>query len=147
MAAKSKEKSVSKSISRLLDANLNRCREGARVLEDTARFIFDDADFFRLFRRERHKLDILTRKLYPELVASRNSQEDEGRTIKEGARSNIDSLIFANFRRCEESLRVLEEYSKLFSARAGSEFKEIRFAVYQLEKDVMRKWKLKHSWQ
>ena len=138
---------IKKGVSRLLDANLNRCREGLRVLEDTARFVFSDSDFFRSFRRERHKLDILTRKRYPELVAARESRQDEGRLIREGDRSNVDSLIFANFRRCEESLRVLEEYGKLFSARTGSEFKEIRFAVYQLEKDAMRKWRLKHSWQ
>ncbi|MBU0952742.1 MAG: thiamine phosphate synthase, partial [Elusimicrobia bacterium] len=32
------------------------------------------------------------------------------------------------------ALRVLEEYSKLFSASAGSEFKKIRFKLYTLEK-------------
>lgn len=145
MAAKSDK--AGKRIFRLLDANLNRCREGLRVLEDTARFIFGDAAFFRSFRRERHKLDLLTRRLYPELVHARDSRQDEGRTIKEGGRLDAVSLVFANFRRCEESLRALEEYGKLFSARAGSEFKEIRFAVYQLEKDTMRKWKLRPSWQ
>ncbi len=142
MAIKFKDKSVF----RLLDANLNRCREGLRVLEDTARFVQNDPRFFRLFRRERHKLDILTRKLYPELIAARDSQDDEGRVIRESARPNIGALIFANFRRCEESLRVLEEYGKLFSARAGSEFKEIRFAVYRMERDAQRKWELKNSW-
>ena len=131
-----------KGIFRLLDANLNRCREGLRVLEDTARFVHDDAKFFQVFRRERHKVDILTRRLYPELIAARESQDDEGRTIRESGRTDVIALIFANFRRCEESLRVLEEYGKLFSARAGSEFKEIRFAVYALERDAQRKWRL-----
>ena len=138
---------AAKPVLRLLDANLNRCREGLRVLEDTARFIHNDARFFRAFRRERHKLDLLTRNLYPKLLESRDSLTDEGRALPEGGRAHVDALVFANFRRCEESLRVLEEYGKLFSARAGSEFKEIRFAVYRLEKEAMRKWKLTHSWQ
>ena len=143
MSAKPKDKGVY----RLLDANLNRCREGLRVLEDTARFVREDSRFFRAFRRERHKLDILTRKLYPELLASRASRGDEGRTISEGGRPDVNALVSANFRRCEESLRVLEEYGKLFSARAGSEFKEMRFAAYRLEKDAARKWGLKQAWK
>ncbi len=142
MPAKGKNKLSTESILRLLDANLNRCREGLRVLEDTARFIFKDDGFFRSFRRERHKIDLLTRKLYPSLVQARNSLEDEGRTMREGGRPNLHGLISANLRRCEESLRVLEEYGKLFSPRAGSEFKEVRFAVYQLEKEAMKKWKM-----
>lgn len=147
MAEKHKKRAGLKSVYRLLDANLNRCREGLRVLEDTSRFVYGDTVFFRLFRRERHKLDLLTRKLYPELIAARNSRDDEGRVLKESGRPDVDSLVFANFRRCEESLRALEEYGKIFSARAGSEFKEIRFTVYQLEKDAMLNWKLNHSWQ
>ncbi|MBK9922667.1 MAG: hypothetical protein IPP09_05805 [Elusimicrobia bacterium] len=34
---------------RLLDANLNRAREGLRVLEDTARFRWDDRPMFQGF--------------------------------------------------------------------------------------------------
>ena len=131
-----------KSIYRLLDANLNRCREGLRVLEDSARFVYGDGGFFRAFRRERHKIDLLTRRLCPDIVSARNSLEDEGRTIRESGRPNLGGLISANFRRCEESLRVLEEYGKLFSPRAGAEFKEIRYAAYQLEKLTMKKWKM-----
>lgn len=132
-----------KAVLRLLDANLNRCREGLRVLEDTARFVRNDARFFRTFRSLRHKLDVITRWLYPELVAARESANDEGRTVKEGGRSSAAALVTANFRRCEESLRVLEEYGKLFSAAAGREFKKIRFSVYKLEKNAQTQWKSK----
>ena len=134
-----------KAVLRLLDANLNRCREGFRVLEDTARFVRNDTRFFRAFRSLRHKLDLITRRLYPELVAARASANDKGRAVREGGRAGMDALAFANFRRCEESLRVLEEYGKLFSADAGREFKEMRFATYELERDAQIKWKLRHS--
>ena len=143
MAGKAKKGSANKAVLRLVDANLNRCREGLRVLEDTARFLRRDSHFFHSFRRERHKMDLLTRRLYPELLASRDSVQDEGRTLREGGRLNVDALVFANFRRCQESLRVLEEYGKLFSPRAGGEFKEMRFTVYRLEKEAQSKWKLK----
>lgn len=125
-------------ILRLLDANLNRCREGLRVLEDTARFVFENESWFRKFRTERHLLDQLTRRFYPQLLESRNSQEDSGRRIKEEKRENSESIVFANFRRCEESLRVLEEYGKIFSGGADSEFKKMRFKIYDLEKDVLK---------
>ena len=120
---------------RLADANLNRCREGLRVLEDTARFIWNDRKVFRVFRGERHALDKLSRKIYPRLVDSRNSGSDEGRTLREGGRENLGSVLTANFRRCEESLRALEEFGKLFSARAAGRFKEMRFRMYDLEKE------------
>src|SRR3989344_3485574 len=105
-----------RAVLRLLDANLNGCREGFRVLEDAARFVRNDPRFFRAFRSQRHRLDRITRRHYPDLVAARESGQDEGRAVKEGGRSDVDSLVFANFRRCEESLRGLEEYGKLFSA-------------------------------
>ncbi|MBI3012252.1 MAG: hypothetical protein HYY63_01350 [Elusimicrobia bacterium] len=83
-------------------------------------------------------MDRLTRKLYPNLVASRNSREDRGRQIPEGGRGNMEAILFANFRRCEESLRCLEEYGKLFGPQ-GSQFKEIRYRIYDLEQRVCQK--------
>ena len=80
-----------KAVLRLLDANLNRCREGLRVLEDTARFVRDDARFFRAFRSQRHKLDLITRRHYPDLVGARESGADRGRTVKEGGRGPIQT--------------------------------------------------------
>lgn len=125
-------------ILRLLDANLNRCREGLRVLEDTARFVWENESLFQKFRRERHQLDRLTRHFYAELLHSRDSQDDRGREIKEGGRKNLEAVAAANFRRCEESLRVLEEYGKLKSGPAAASFKKMRFEIYELEKTALR---------
>lgn len=132
-------KHISQNTLRLLDANLNRCREGLRVLEDTARFVWNDEKLFLQFRGERHLLDHLTRKHYPQLIHARNSQQDDGRTLPEKGRKNIKSVVTANFRRCEESLRVLEEYGKVFSKSAASKFKAIRFKFYNLEKKILEK--------
>lgn len=121
---------------RVLDANLNRCREGLRVLEDTARFVWEKESLFRDLRQERHSLDRLTRKFLPELIRSRESEKDRGRTVKEGNRKKLKDLVSANFRRCEESLRVLEEYGKLLSRKSAPLFKKIRYKIYDLEKNV-----------
>jgi len=49
----------------------------------------------------------------------------------------LKAVLAANFRRVEESLRVLEEYGKLVSPSAGAKFKKIRFAAYILEKEML----------
>jgi thiamine-phosphate pyrophosphorylase len=121
---------------RLIDANLNRCREGLRVVEDTARFVLEKDKLYKEVRALRHRLDTLTRHIYPELLQQRDSVADAGRVIKEGRRENIGGVLAANFRRAEESLRVLEEYGRLIAPAAGPEIKKIRFAVYTLEKEV-----------
>jgi thiamine-phosphate pyrophosphorylase len=79
--------------------------------------------------------------MYPKLLKERESRSDEGRTIKEEkSRKNIRSLLSANFRRVEESLRVLEEYGKLISPAAAPLFKKLHFKMYVLEKDYLVKY-------
>ena len=119
---------------RLFDANLNRAREGLRVLEDTARFVLCSKKLCLPLRNVRHKAAFITQSIYPELVCGRDAQTDMGRKIKESSRKDIFSLAAANFRRVQEALRVLEEYSKILLPNSAREFKSLRFAVYTLEK-------------
>jgi thiamine-phosphate pyrophosphorylase len=121
---------------RVFDANLNRSREGLRVIEDTARFVLEDAQLYKQARSLRHRLDKATRKIYTVLLHERDAHADAGRVIKEGKRESINAVLSANFRRVEESMRVLEEYSRMVIPPAGAEFKAIRFATYILEKKV-----------
>jgi thiamine-phosphate pyrophosphorylase len=123
---------------RIFDANLNRSREGIRVVEDTARFILKNEKAYKILRGLRHRLDKITRKIYPELLLKRDSAGDTGRKIKEPKRKNLYAVLAANFRRAEESLRVLEEYSKLVMPGSGPKFKEIRFKLYISEKKLSR---------
>jgi len=124
---------------RLLDANLNRAREGLRVVEDTARFVWNDEAMYRRVRALRHKLHDLTAASYKKLVASRDSDADAGRKMKEASRSSLAAVVSANVRRAEEAVRVLEEYSKVFSPKAAAGFKAVRFAVYQEEKRILKR--------
>ena len=134
MAAK-----IERGVARLIDANLNRAREGLRVVEDTARFIWSDAAAYRRLRRIRHELHDLTKGAYRALVAARDSAADSGRTVVEGSKRTLSGVVSANLRRAQEAVRVLEEYSKVFAGRSAAGFKAIRFRLYQEEKRILKK--------
>jgi thiamine-phosphate pyrophosphorylase len=122
---------------RLFDANVNRCREGLRVLEDSARFVMNKPALYKKLRSLRHSVDKLTRNIYPEMLAVRDSVTDSGRSMKENSkRPGFSAVLAANFRRVEESLRVLEEYGKIICPEAVKDFKAIRYTAYTLEKKV-----------
>src|SRR5262245_17637427 len=118
---------------RVLDVNLNRAREGLRVLEDTARLVWEDRRAFGGLRAIRHALDAAPRAAYPRLVAARDSAADPGRVIAESGRRDWKGLVAANFRRAQEALRVLEEYGKVVSPGAAARFKELRYRLYAAE--------------
>ncbi len=130
---------VSKPVARLLDANLNRAREGLRVIEDTARFVWENEKLYKRVRAVRHELHHVTALSYKFLVAARDSGNDAGRKMKEGSRISLAAVVGANIRRAEEAVRVLEEYSKVFSAKAGPALKKIRYQLYTLEKELVKK--------
>ncbi len=124
---------------RLLDANLNRAREGLRVVEDTARFLWDDKKLYQSLRSLRHKLHSITQVRYKDLLSARESETDVGRRIPEGLRPSVSSLVSANLRRAQEAVRVLEEYSKIFSNTAAADLKRIRYQLYMKEKMILKK--------
>lgn len=130
-----------RAVLRVLDVNLNRGREGLRVLEDTARFVWEAPALFRPLRDLRHEMDLIARSAYPRLVAARDSRTDMGRMIPETKRRDWKGLVIANFRRAEESLRVLEEYGKMVSPVAAPKFKVLRYRLYSVEKAAARKLK------
>jgi hypothetical protein len=120
---------------RLLDANLNRLREGIRVVEDIFRYILDDKTTASRLKELRHKSRIDT---YKELLESRDIKNDvlKASTKSEQSRENLDSLLIANFKRAQESSRVLEEFTKLLSANTSENFKYIRYELYDIEKNI-----------
>lgn len=126
-------------IYRLIDANVNRAREGLRVLEDVARFIYNDKLLTLRVRRCRHGLDEVFRQVYPELIAARKSRQDLGRVFRETGRAEIADVVRANCKRVEEALRVLEEFTKLLSADKGRTFKQLRYKTYDVEKEFQER--------
>lgn len=127
-------------ISRIIDANINRAKEGLRVCEEIARFILESRSLTASLKAIRHRFSLLSKKLIPrsELLASRDSKKDAGRMIyaNELKRKNIKDILFANMQRTKEATRVLEEFSKLTKAKTAVSFKEIRYKLYELEKKI-----------
>ena len=130
---------------RILDANLNRGREGLRVVEDVVRFVLDDVDLARQVKSTRHEVTSLIRQLpldELEVLKARNSEGDVGADLScasEDLRLDILQIATANIRRSQEAMRVLEELSKLYNTSVASQFKKIRFRLYGLEKEIMPK--------
>ena len=131
------------SIYRIADANFNRAREGLRVVEELARFIINDADLAGRLKSMRHQLRSIQQE-WPggveKFMSGRDSQTDVGfnsREEKEFERLDFLELSLANFKRVQEAMRVLEEYAKFIST--GSDFKKIRFELYDLEKKMTLK--------
>ena len=52
-------KERSEKVERLIDANLNRLKEGIRVIEDINRYIYDDASLTSQLKTLRHKLQTI----------------------------------------------------------------------------------------
>ncbi|HEY9809210.1 MAG TPA: thiamine phosphate synthase [Halomicronema sp.] len=122
---------------RILDANLDRAREGLRILEEWCRFGLNNASFAAECKEMRQEL---ARWHSAELRAARDTVGDVGTALshpQEERRASISELLRANFSRVEEALRVLEEYGKLYHPQMGSIFKQMRYRVYTLESGLM----------
>ena len=119
---------------RVIDANLNRLKEGIRVIEDMARYSQNNKELSSSLKNLRHlaKIDDIQA-----LLKSRDAQNDVLRpTMKsEMERSSIDSIIIANYKRAQESSRVLEEIYKVVEPELSERFKNIRYELYTLEKE------------
>jgi thiamine-phosphate pyrophosphorylase len=137
------EISRNNNIHRIIDANLNRAKEGLRVCEEITRFILDDRKFTALFKLYRHKIDGIVKNVYPasKLLGERKSASDVGRENyrSELKRSGLRDIFWANIQRVKESLRVLEEFSKLKNRGAALRFKQLRYKVYEIEKKSFKK--------
>ena len=117
---------------RLIDANLNRLREGIRVVEDIFRYIYNNKEISTKLKSLRHTART---KNYYELLETRDVENDVLReSIKsEQNREDLNSILIANFKRAQESSRVLEELTKLSSIEDSENFKYIRYELYNLE--------------
>lgn len=122
---------------RILDANLDRAREGLRIVEEWCRFGLNNASLAAECKEMRQELG---KWHSPELRAARDTPGDAGTALshpQEERRGSITDVLQANFSRVEEALRVLEEYGKLYHGQMGSIFKQMRYRVYTLESALM----------
>lgn len=130
---------------RVMDANLNRLREGLRVLEEISRLILADAAMTARIKAQRHRITAVAQALpggTGALIKARDAAGDVGAgswAPGEKERGDLTALVAANCKRIQEAARVLEEFGKLCAPESAKAFKEIRFEIYDLEQDLLGK--------
>lgn len=123
-------------IKRILDANLDRAREGLRIIEEWCRFGLDNSPLAAQCKQMRQEIASWHS---IELRMARDTAGDPGTALshpQEEQRSSIESLLLANLCRVQEAMRVLEEYGKLYHPDMGRAFKKMRYQVYILESSL-----------
>lgn len=123
-------------IYRILDANLDRAREGLRIIEEWCRFGLNNKDIVATCKQMRQELGSWHS---PQLRSNRDTPNDVGTDLthpQETERENLDDLLQANLCRVQEALRVLEEYGKLYDREFAAAMKQMRYQVYTLESNL-----------
>ncbi len=131
------QSSIQPAVWRILDANLDRAREGLRIIEEWCRFALNNAQMANECKQMRQELGMWHT---AEIRAARNTVGDIGTGLshpREEERADIEQLLQANLCRVQEALRVLEEYGKLSSSGMSSGCKQMRYRVYTLESNLL----------
>ena len=128
-------------VKRIIDVNLNRFNEGMRVLEELLRFYFEDVKLTASAKNFRHRFSHFVKRSFSatELYISRDIAEDVGKEIstdQEEIRSGLEAIFYSNAGRVKESIRVVEEFLKLFDPGLAKEVEQLRYEFYQLEKEA-----------
>ncbi len=128
---------MNRAIGRIVDVNLNRLGEGLKVIEDVLRFSLENERLLCAVRLLRTKLGKEIAPLRKTVIRYRESEKDLGKDeqFDRLKRRDILDVLLANFKRTEESARVLEEVLKCErELKWARKFKSLRFQLYQLEK-------------
>ena len=122
---------------RIIDANLDRTREGLRVIEDWCRFGLNRKDLVVTIKDWRH---ILAKHHGNTYKQARDVSSDKGALINHPEQENRNSpncVIKANCSRAQEALRVLEEFSRKIDPELAQNAAIIRYGLYELEKTLL----------
>lgn len=114
----------------IIDANINRISEGLRTIEEYTRFISQNVSHTQALSEFRKTVNQLEPSLAAQL-SIRDIKKDVRATDIPQKRENVKAVLKANFKRVQEALRVLEEYT-------GNEaYCRLRYDAYALEKDIL----------
>ncbi|MEL6551865.1 MAG: thiamine phosphate synthase [Cyanobacteria bacterium J06621_11] len=122
---------------RILDANLDRAREGLRIIEEWCRFGLNDSVKTKQIK---HLRQAIGQWHTSEIRAARDTPGDLGTSIthpQETQRTSLADVLQVNLARTQEALRVLEEYGKLHSQKMAADCKQMRYQLYTLDSQLM----------
>ncbi|MBK8206307.1 MAG: thiamine phosphate synthase [Planctomycetes bacterium] len=126
-------------ILRILDANLNRAREGLRTCEEYARLAMNDARSAQAVKAARRAVAECSDLLGLErLLSARNVAADPGvqPEADDVSRATARDIALAGIKRAQEALRVVEEFSQLENRQAAAAAAKARYAAYEAEQQL-----------
>lgn len=130
-------------ILRIIDANINRAKEGCRVCEDIMRLAINDKNNTLKLKKIRHQVSNIlnsSKIRQAEIIKHRDSLIDVGkRTRINNSRNKTADIFIANSQRTKEAIRVLEELFCIFDVTTSKRFQNLRFKFYDVEKDCFKK--------
>ena len=132
---------IDQRFNRLIDANLDRAREGLRVIEDWCRFGLDRKDLVVKLKNWRHQLGSHHHEIYKQ---ARSTSTDQGALLDhpdQKHRQTPNDVISANCSRVQEALRVLEEFCRLSDPELAKNAANIRYEIYELEITLLKSTK------
>jgi len=140
MERREQNKSADQQIFRLIDANVNRGREGIRTAEDYIRFTVGQGVWAARLKTIRHGLTATINRHFAlrELVCSRNAGTDPLRPESNEPPSSSHgddarTVALRGLKRAQEALRVLEEFCRSVNPAASVELSQSRYACYEAE--------------
>ncbi len=125
-------------VDRLLDANLDRAREGLRVLEDWCRFVLERPDLVARLKDMRQRLGCVHDERYK---LARHTATDPAAGLGHPAQEQRGggwAVVAANAARAQEALRVLEEFGRHRPGALAQEAAAIRYRLYDLETELLQ---------
>ena len=120
-------------IDRVLDANLDRAREGLRVVEEWCRFGLQRVELVRQLKDYRQRLGQVHDQ---RLKLARHTATDPAAGLGHPAqeqRSAPLQVVAANCARTQEALRVLEEFGRGYQPELAAVAAGIRYGLYDVE--------------
>ena len=124
-------------IGQLIDANLDRAREGLRVMEDWCRFGLKRSDFSIQIKDWRQTLGLHHSDIYRK---ARLTSSDPAMGVShplQKARSTPEEVFIANSSRVQEALRVIEEFTRITDPKLCEIATKIRYQTYEIEINVL----------
>ena len=124
-------------IAQLIDANLDRAREGLRVMEDWCRFGLKRSDFSIKIKDWRQQLGVHHHNIYRKARLTSNDPAMGVSHPLQKVRSTPKAVFIANSSRVQEALRVIEEFTRLTDPKLCEIATKIRYETYEIEIKVI----------
>lgn len=133
---------MERAVYRIIDANFNRGREAARLIEEFCRFALNNPQLTARAKQIRHELSAAVDTLDADrLISGRDTLGDVGLGTKAKGdplkRTDLKGCFTAGSKRLTEALRAIEEVGQTLNSPISKTVEKLRYEAYTLEKDII----------